>query len=74
MSRCTRAGRSALVIPDRRLPRRTFGRRRMGIVLLLGGYCDHGNVLLPTWHRVYPLKLEEALQSIPGCEQLMLSY
>nr|WP_230459496.1 tyrosinase family protein [Burkholderia ubonensis] len=46
----------------------------MGIVLLLGGYCDHGNVLLPTWHRVYPLKLEEALQSIPGCEQLMLSY
>lgn len=32
-----------------------------------GGYCNHGNVLFPTWHRVYVLKLEEALQSIvPG--------
>jgi tyrosinase len=29
-----------------------------------GGYCNHGNVLFPTWHRVYVLKLEEALQSI----------
>jgi tyrosinase len=32
-----------------------------------GGYCNHGNVLFPTWHRVYVRKLEEALQSIvPG--------
>ncbi len=32
-----------------------------------GGYCNHGNVLFPTWHRIYVLKLEEALQSIvPG--------
>ena len=32
-----------------------------------GGYCNHGNVLFPTWHRVYVFKLEEALQSIvPG--------
>lgn len=32
-----------------------------------GGYCNHGNVLFPTWHRVYVLKVEEALQSIvPG--------
>jgi tyrosinase len=32
-----------------------------------GGYCNHGNVLFPTWHRVYLFKLEEALQSIvPG--------
>lgn len=32
-----------------------------------GGYCHHGNVLFPTWHRVYVKKLEEALQSIvPG--------
>lgn len=39
-----------------------------------GGYCNHGNVLFPTWHRVYVLKLEEALQSIPGCEEVMLPY
>lgn len=29
-----------------------------------GGYCNHGNVLFPTWHRVYVFKLEEALRSI----------
>ncbi|GAB4208181.1 MAG: tyrosinase family protein [Roseiflexaceae bacterium] len=29
-----------------------------------GGYCNHGNVLFPTWHRVYVYKLELALQSI----------
>src|SRR5471030_46847 len=35
--------------------------------LYWGGYCNHGNVLFPTWHRLYVLKLEEALQSIvPG--------
>lgn len=28
-----------------------------------GGYCNHGNVLFPTWHRVYVLRIEEALQS-----------
>ncbi len=39
-----------------------------------GGYCNHGNVLFPTWHRVYCLKLEEALQSIPGCASVMLPY
>ena len=32
-----------------------------------GGYCNHGNVLFPTWHRVYVYQLERALQSIvPG--------
>lgn len=37
-----------------------------------GGYCNHGNILFPTWHRVYVLKVEEALQSIvPG---VMLPY
>ena len=37
-----------------------------------GGYCNHGNVLFPTWHRIYVLKLEEALQSIvPG---VMMPY
>lgn len=39
-----------------------------------GGYCNHGNVLFPIWHRVYLLKLEEALQSIPGCEDVMLPF
>ncbi|WP_017324553.1 tyrosinase family protein [Synechococcus sp. PCC 7336] len=29
-----------------------------------GGYCNHGNVLFPTWHRVYVYKIEQALQSI----------
>lgn len=39
-----------------------------------GGYCNHGNVLFPTWHRVYLLKLEEALQSIEGCADVMLPF
>lgn len=29
-----------------------------------GGWCNHGNVLFPTWHRVYLYKLEEALRTI----------
>lgn len=37
-----------------------------------GGYCNHGNVLFPTWHRVYVRKIEEALQTIvPG---VMMPY
>ncbi|MDN3671833.1 tyrosinase family protein [Flavobacterium branchiarum] len=39
-----------------------------------GGYCNHGNVLFPTWHRVYILKIEQALQSIEGCKTVMLPY
>jgi tyrosinase len=39
-----------------------------------GGYCNHGNVLFPTWHRVYLFKLEEAMRSIPGCEDVTLPY
>lgn len=39
-----------------------------------GGYCNHGNVLFPTWHRVYLLRLEQALQSIPGCADVVLPY
>jgi tyrosinase len=32
-----------------------------------GGWCNHGNVLFPTWHRAYLYRLEKALQSIvPG--------
>lgn len=32
--------------------------------LYWGGYCNHGNVLFPTWHRVYVHKLENALRTI----------
>jgi tyrosinase len=39
-----------------------------------GGYCNHGNVLFPTWHRVYLVKIEEALQSIPGCADVMMPF
>jgi tyrosinase len=39
-----------------------------------GGYCNHGNVLFPTWHRAYLLALEDALRSIPGCEDVTLPF
>jgi tyrosinase len=39
-----------------------------------GGYCNHGNVLFPTWHRAYLLRLEDALRSIPGCEHVALPF
>ncbi|KAL2265952.1 hypothetical protein VTJ83DRAFT_5304 [Remersonia thermophila] len=32
-----------------------------------GGYCNHGNILFPTWHRAYLYRLERALQKqVPG--------
>jgi tyrosinase len=39
-----------------------------------GGYCNHGNILFPTWHRMYVLRVEQALQSVPGCDDVMLPY
>lgn len=39
-----------------------------------GGYCNHGNILFPTWHRVYLWRLEEALRSIPGCADVTLPF
>ncbi|WP_218511878.1 tyrosinase family protein [Variovorax sp. dw_308] len=39
-----------------------------------GGYCNHGNVLFPTWHRVYLLRLEDALRSIPDCADVTLPF
>jgi tyrosinase len=39
-----------------------------------GGWCNHGNVLFPTWHRMYLMQVEAALQSITGCENVMLPY
>ncbi|HLI57779.1 MAG TPA: tyrosinase family protein [Actinomycetota bacterium] len=39
-----------------------------------GGYCNHGNVLFPTWHRMYLATLEDALRSIPGCSDVTLPF
>jgi tyrosinase len=39
-----------------------------------GGYCHHGNVLFPVWHRAYLYALEEALRSIPGCEEVTIPF
>ncbi len=39
-----------------------------------GGYCMHGNILFPTWHRVYLLRLEDALRSVPDCADVTLPF
>ena len=39
-----------------------------------GGYCCHRSILFPTWHRIYILYLEDALRSIPGCEDVTLPF
>ena len=39
-----------------------------------GGYCQHGTVLFPSWHRAYLYRLENALRSIPGCESVTLPF
>lgn len=39
-----------------------------------GGYCQHGTVLFPSWHRAYLYRLEEALRSIPGCQDVTLPF
>jgi len=39
-----------------------------------GGYCQHGTVLFPTWHRAYLYALENALRSIPGCADMTLPF
>ncbi|TAQ84371.1 hypothetical protein B7494_g7307 [Chlorociboria aeruginascens] len=39
-----------------------------------GGWCNHGNILFPTWHRAYCLRIEDALRSIEGCEDVTLPY
>ncbi|KAK3329214.1 putative tyrosinase [Apodospora peruviana] len=39
-----------------------------------GGYCNHGNILFPTWHRAYLVRLEEALRTADGCEDLTMPY
>ncbi|KAK3935316.1 tyrosinase [Diplogelasinospora grovesii] len=37
-------------------------------------YCNHGNILFPTWHRAYMLRLENALRSAPGCGDFSMPY
>jgi tyrosinase len=39
-----------------------------------GGYCWHASALFPTWHRIYVLSLEDALRSIPGCQDVTLPF
>ncbi|RAK90889.1 Di-copper centre-containing protein [Aspergillus costaricaensis CBS 115574] len=39
-----------------------------------GGYCHHGNVLFPTWHRAYVLRLEDALRKVAKMPNLALPY
>jgi len=39
-----------------------------------GGYCWHATVLFPTWHRIYLLRLEDALRTIPGCHDVTLPF
>ncbi|KAK4221186.1 tyrosinase [Podospora fimiseda] len=39
-----------------------------------GGYCNHGNILFPTWHRAYLLRLEEALRTAPGCADFRIPF
>ena len=39
-----------------------------------GGYCWHGTVLFPTWHRIYVLRLEDSLRTIPGCHDVTLPF
>jgi tyrosinase len=39
-----------------------------------GGYCQHGTVLFPTWHRAYLYRLEEALRRIPGCASVTMPF
>ena len=39
-----------------------------------GGYCWHDSILFPTWHRIYLLEIENALRSIPGCQDVTLPF
>ncbi len=39
-----------------------------------GGYCQHANVLFPSWHRFYLLQLENALNTTAGRNDIALPY
>ncbi|ESO88681.1 hypothetical protein LOTGIDRAFT_234481 [Lottia gigantea] len=38
------------------------------------GYCQHSNVLFPTWHRFYCLRMEQALQTVLPDGDVALHY
>ena len=38
------------------------------------GYCQHANVLFPTWHRFFCLRIEQALQTVVPSGQVALHY
>ena len=46
----------------------------VGSNVFWGGYCHHGNVLFPVWHRVYCLQVEDALRTIEGCDDVTLPF
>lgn len=39
-----------------------------------GGWCQHSNVLFPTWHRFYVLRLEQALQTVCPEDDITMAY
>lgn len=39
-----------------------------------GLYCEHHEMLYNPWHRAYMNRFEDALRSIPGCENVTLPY
>ena len=39
-----------------------------------GGWCQHQNVLFPTWHRAYCLRLENALRAVSPDDDVTLPY
>src|SRR5437868_7574536 len=45
-----------------------------GDVDFWGGYCNHGNILFPTWHRAYVLAIEDALRSVDGCGDVAMPF
>jgi hypothetical protein len=46
----------------------------MGKQCILGRLLQSRQYPVPTWHRMYLPRLEEALQSVSGCEDVMLPY
>ncbi len=39
-----------------------------------GGWCQHENVLFPTWHRAYCLRMENALRAVSPDDDVTLPY
>jgi len=63
-----------LLLRHRWLPRRAVPGRRLGQSSVVGRVLQSWQRSLPTWHRAYLWRLENALRSIKGCEHVALSY